>query len=134
MSLLGAVAYATLTRLDAAVYVVALQRRLRQSKIIHVKRLNAVVRWLKRTPKEIVYKQFPPGPTALLMISDSAFKKEEESGHALKGALYVRVPASAATPVGTNPGLTKAEKGKSYVNTVAHIVCLLYTSPSPRDS
>ena len=46
MSLLGAVAYAMLTRIDAAVYVAALQRVAHAPLVIHVRRLNAVTRWM----------------------------------------------------------------------------------------
>ena len=122
MSLLGAVAYACQTRLDIAVYVVALQRRLQQSKVIHVKRLNALVRWMQKTPKKIVFKCFPQGPTTLLMLSDSAFKKEEESGHALKGVMYILLPSAAAEPLGRNPGILKTEKGKQYLSSVCHVL------------
>ena len=40
MSLLGAVAYALMTRIDVAVYVCAMQRVTHKPKIIHVKRLT----------------------------------------------------------------------------------------------
>ena len=41
LSLLGAVAFATLTRHDVAVYVSALQRAAHKATTIHLKRLNA---------------------------------------------------------------------------------------------
>ena len=91
MSLLGAACYCLLTRVDAAVYLTALQRMTQQAKIIHVKRLNSVVRWLQRNPKEIKYPRMPNQLTELLLVSDAAFKKEDLEGHALKGALYLRV-------------------------------------------
>ena len=78
MSLLGAACYCLMTRLDAAVYLTALQRMMQQAKIIHIKRLNAVVRWLQRVPKMLCYPRLDGLRTELLLISDAAFKKEEE--------------------------------------------------------
>ena len=97
-SVLGAIAYAVLTRCDIAVFVAALQRRSQNPQIIHVKRLNAVVRWAQRNPKGIVFGPLdntarPAGsiiPTHLRQISDAAFKKEEDSGHSMRGAAYMR--------------------------------------------
>ena len=51
MSRLGAVAYMALTRPDAVVYISALQRFNHAPKVIHVKRLNALTRWLQRHPQ-----------------------------------------------------------------------------------
>jgi len=59
-SVLGAIAYAVLTRPDVAVFVAALQRFSHAPKIIHCKRLNAVVRWAQRNPKSIAYRQLDP--------------------------------------------------------------------------
>ena len=97
-SVLGAIAYAVLTRPDIAVFISALQRWSHAPNVIHVKRLNAVVRWAQRNPKGITYKQLdnnnrPPGscvPTHLREVSDAAFKKEEDSGHSMRGACYIR--------------------------------------------
>ena len=44
LSLLGAIAYALLTRMDIAVYVAALQRAAHEATVLRLKRLNAVVR------------------------------------------------------------------------------------------
>ena len=45
LSLLMALAYTLQTRLDLAVYVNALQRHAQAPKMLHVRRLNGVVRW-----------------------------------------------------------------------------------------
>ena len=97
-SVTGAIAYAILTRPDIAVFVAALQRVSHAPTVIHCKRLNSVVRWAQRNPKGIHYVQLehsgrPKGSTVdthLRMISDAAFKKEEDSGHSMRGACYVR--------------------------------------------
>ena len=97
-SVLGAIAYAVLTRPDIAVFVSALQRWSQSPAIIHCKRLNAVVRWTQRNPRGICYKPLdsssrPTGSTVsthLREISDAAFKKEDTSGHSMRGACWVR--------------------------------------------
>ena len=98
-SVLGAIAYAVLTRPDIAVFVSALQRWSHAPAIIHCKKLNAVVRWTQRNPKGICYKSLDGGssrptgsivPTHLREISDAAFKKEDISGHSMRGACWVR--------------------------------------------
>ena len=91
-SLLGAAAFALLTRADVAVFVVALQRMSSKAKVIHIKRLNVVVRYMQRNHRKIRYARLH-GPTALVAVSDSAFKKEDESGHALKGGLFILAEA-----------------------------------------
>ena len=90
MSLLGAVAYALMTRIDVAVFVCAMQRVTHKPETIHVKRrLNAVLRWMQANPKRLT---FTPamGPSHLRCVGGAAFKKEEEAGHSLRGALFLR--------------------------------------------
>ena len=119
-SILGAVAYSTLTRPDIGVFVSALQRHNQKPKNIHAKRLNAVVRWAQRNPQKLHYKRLPmlspgssgqlkPGdkfmphrghqrarknevPSHLRQYGDAAFKKEELTGHSMRGSLYLRCP------------------------------------------
>jgi len=93
MSLLGAVAYLYLTRLDVLVFISACQRHAHKPSLIHVKRLNVIVRWIQRNPKKIAYVTMS-GPAHLRVIGDAAFKKEEEKGHSLRGALYLRAQGS----------------------------------------
>ena len=89
-SILGAIAFATLTRVDILVFVSALQRFSHAPKIIHVKRLNAVVRWAQRNPKRLLYRRFKSLVSHLRQYGDAAFKKEDDSGHSMRGALYIR--------------------------------------------
>ena len=112
-SVLGAIAYAILTRPDIAVFIAALQRYTQTPKIIHVKRLNVVVRWAQRNPKKLVFPRLasdatPKGratPTHLRLISDAAFKKEEDDGHSMRGAVYVRAAGN------TQVDFTSSRKG-----------------------
>ena len=92
-SLLGAAAYATLTRADISVFIVALQKAAHQPKVKHVKMLNRLVRWMQKNPKPLVYRPID-GPLCLQVHSDSAFKKEETTGHALKGTVVMLTSAS----------------------------------------
>ena len=96
MSLLGAVAYLYLTRVDILVFVAACQRWAHKPSIIHVKRLNQIVRYVQRVPMRLHYKSMPHD-RHLGVVSDAAFKKEEEHGHSIKGTLYVIRPGKLLT-------------------------------------
>ena len=98
MSLLGAVAYLSHTRIDVVVFICAGQRYSSKPQIQHVKRLNKLLTWIQRNPKKLVYKRFQtaghtdsrqPG-THLRILSDAAYKKETDDGYSLRGALYCR--------------------------------------------
>ena len=89
-SLRGAVAYCLLTRADIVVYVVYLQRQQPENTTYrHIKILNLVVRRLQAEPFFLVYAYLGP-QTCFLSYVDSAFKKEDNTGHALKGHLMCR--------------------------------------------
>ena len=99
MSLLGAVAYLAHTRADALVFISALQRFNSKPLIIHVKRLNRLLRWIQTNPKKLSYKPLTSGGSSsveagshLRIVSDAAFKREGETGHALRGALFLLAP------------------------------------------
>jgi hypothetical protein len=96
MSLLGAVAYALMTRIDVAVFICALQRVTHKPKVIHLKRLNAVLRWMQANPKRLTFCP-AKGPSTLRCVGDAAFKREEEAGHSLRGALFLRSFGGIAT-------------------------------------
>ena len=100
ISLLGAVAYLLLTRVDIAVYVAALQRVSKAPTVLHVKRLNAVVRWAQRNPKSLWYHKLPL-PVQLLTMGDSAFKRDDSdnTGHAMKGGMFMLHGALAGSVV-----------------------------------
>ena len=107
-SLRGAVAYALFTRADIAVYVVALQRaQAETAKFMHVKALNAIVHRLHNISHKLVYQPFNRSPngggttvnTVFVIHCDSAFKKEDDTGHALKGIIILRCEAFSAGPL-----------------------------------
>ena len=56
MSLLGAVAYLSLTRMDIVVFVSALQRHMAKSLLDHVRKLNKLTRWVQKHPVKLAYK------------------------------------------------------------------------------
>ena len=84
------IAYGLLTRPDAAVFVAALQRESHQAKVIHVKRLNVLLKWLQATPRSLHYPVMPY-PDMLLQISDSSYKAKATDGLSMRGLISVRV-------------------------------------------
>jgi hypothetical protein len=104
-SLLGAVAFLLLMRTDIAVFVSALQRWEHILKIIHVKRLNALIKWIQANARRLVYKPFvSPGDrqvdpgTHLCAFADSTFKTEEQTGHCMQGAVLLLCPEKTEEP------------------------------------
>jgi len=88
-SLLGALAFTLLTQHWIAVYVVSLQRRTQSPQYIHVRRLNALVRILQRSPAKITYTNMTCD-RHIEVHSDSGFSKEQESGYGIRGANFMR--------------------------------------------
>jgi hypothetical protein len=76
--------------MDVLVFISACQRYAHKPQIIHVKRLNVIVRWIQKNPQSITYRHFGQILTHLRVISDAAFKKEEEKGHSLRGSVFIR--------------------------------------------
>eukprot|EP00971_Amphidinium_carterae_P351893 6492325-Amphidinium_carterae.1 len=85
-SLLGAVSWLTQTRMDICVYVCALQRVAHCPLIAHAKQLNRLVKHIRRKVAPLVF-QHMSGPMRVQVISDSAFRKEDSSGLAMRGAV-----------------------------------------------
>ena len=88
-SLLGAVAYTLMTQWWIAVYVIALQRETHKPKIIHLRRLNAIVRALQKKPAKIVYPSMECCKD-VLAHSDSGFSKEQDKGYGIRGSNIMR--------------------------------------------
>ncbi len=134
-SLLGAIAWCNMTRCDIIVYVVALQRQAHQPKVLHAKRLNAIVRYAQRNPRAIRYVPFNPTPgrwrpgsqssdrrpkrkhepLRVLAVSDSSFKKEEDDGHAMKGVFILLGSGSSGVRTQTVHILDYAARKQQHV-------------------
>ena len=91
LSLVMTVAYGLLTRPDAAVFITALQRESHQAQVVHVRRLNAVLKWLQENPSSMTYPKFDSYPDMLLQISDSSYRAKAEDGLSVRGLVSVRV-------------------------------------------
>ena len=73
LTLLGAAAWALLTRMDVAVYVASLQRHSHGPTALHLRRLNRVISYMQRHPTKLVYRRLPL-PVNLIAIGDSAYQ------------------------------------------------------------
>eukprot|EP00971_Amphidinium_carterae_P346414 6487844-Amphidinium_carterae.1 len=86
LSSLMTMAYLTVSRPDVAVYIAALQRTSHKPTVGEVKRLNALIRWVKANPQKLVFRR-PNSPlTTLVVMSDAGFAAEHESGRSHRGA------------------------------------------------
>ena len=86
LSLLGALSWLTQTRTDIAIYTCALQRAAKSPLQEHAVRLNRVVKWCKRKSFCLVFHKLR-SPLRVVVISDAAFRKEDNKGLAMRGAL-----------------------------------------------
>ena len=100
LSLLMALAFSLQTRSDLCVYVVNLQRYAQKPKGIHVRRLNAIVRYAQANERKLTYWRLT-GILILEVHTDAGFRKEvDETGHcdgkALRGANFILRQATLA--------------------------------------
>ena len=86
MSLLGGIAWTVQTRPDAAVFVAALQRHLKEPRVRDVVNVNRVLKYLKLKPLELTYHKLE-GSWRLVAVSDSAFKSEEQDCLAVRSGV-----------------------------------------------
>ena len=112
LSLLGALAYLALTRLDIIVFIAALQRYNHKPQTIHARRLNSVVRWVQRKPVSLTYLSMTPTGNFVVGISDAAFKKEDDEATAMRGCVVCRLSHSCIVSEGTT---TKLKSGTSHI-------------------
>ena len=113
MTLLGATAWVLQTRMDIAVYVSALQRRMQTARAIDLRRLNRVIRATQRNPQGLHDHQLPE-PRVLLAVGDSAFQAPTEEeitegsdplvmrGYILAWAHRTNIPYSASSSSSSN--------------------------------
>ena len=90
MSLLGGISWVTQTRPDVAVFVSALQRRLKQPRACDVMNLNRVLKYLKLRPLAMRYTRIAK-PWRLVAVSDSSFKGEEQDHLAVRSGVIALV-------------------------------------------
>ena len=96
---LGGAAWTALTRADMAIHIQALQRRGAGPRVVDLKRLNVVLRYLKRHQVGIFYGKVPE-PYRLTGYTDAAFKAQEDegSGLAIRGLAVVLTTQSIEKP------------------------------------
>eukprot|EP00971_Amphidinium_carterae_P001637 32933-Amphidinium_carterae.1 len=90
LSSLMTVAYASLTRPDIQVFVTALQRQCSQPQSQHVRRLNKVIKYVQKHPKQLVYRSLGAGASQLVVFSDASFCAEAGQGRSQRGAVILR--------------------------------------------
>ena len=98
LSLLGALSWLSQTRADIMVYVQSLQRNAKHPLVEHLLRLNKITKWVKRKPCSILYQRLQ-SPVKVLAISDSAFRKEDRTGLAMRGAIVCVAEQCLAMPL-----------------------------------
>jgi hypothetical protein len=99
LSLLGGMSWTTQTRMDCAVFICALQRAAKAPLVEHATRLNQVVKFAKRRPAFLTYVMME-SPCCTLAVSDSAFRKEDLRGLAMRGAILGIGQLSISSPGG----------------------------------
>jgi len=99
LSLLGGLSWLTQTRADVAIYTCALHRAAKGPLVEHAVRLNRVVKWTKRKKAQLTYRKLKT-PTRIVGASDSAFRKEDSRGLAMRGALIMLVEKHEGHPGG----------------------------------
>jgi Reverse transcriptase (RNA-dependent DNA polymerase) len=88
LSLLGGLSWLLQTRADVAIYIQALQRASKSPTQEHLWRVNKVLKWVKRRPSCLLFKKLQP-PLRVLVLSDAAFRKEDSTGLAMRGAFVL---------------------------------------------
>ena len=99
LSLLGGLAWLSQTRLDVCIYVQALQRAAQKPVVANLIRLNCVVKWVRRKPSTLLYIKLE-GPLKIASISDAAFRREDLTGLAMRGAVVALCERHADQPGG----------------------------------
>ncbi len=97
LSLLGGLSWLVQTRLDIAVFICALQRSAKKPRGEHAMRINRVLKWAKKYPYFLTYRQICIA-CAVLAVSDSAFRKEDDRGLAMRGCVAGIAPYQEETP------------------------------------
>ena len=99
-SLLGGLAWVSQTRMDAAVFIGALQRRLHKPTVGDVLNLNRVVNYVKSKPMRMTFRRLDQ-PWKIVAISDSGFKGEDQDHLAVRSGIICLVNKNFPT-IGRN--------------------------------
>lgn len=83
----GSLAWLSQTRLDVLIYIQALQRSTKAPTVAHMLRMNCVIKWVKRKPMFLKFTKLHSPSLKTLVISDSAFRREDSSGLAMRGCV-----------------------------------------------
>jgi len=114
-SLLGAIAWLSLTRGDTLVFVGRFQRCSKQPTAKDVRDLNKLLKWVKRKTCVITYATLTP-PIGLASIADSAYRADDEDCLALRAAIFVIIEVRKGVPGGRMHVLDYYSKKQSRVN------------------
>ena len=79
-----------MTRMEMLVYVVALQRQQHAAQVIHLRRANALTRYMQKYPVRLTFHPMNC-LRSIIPFSDSGFRAEGEKGHGLRGANHFRI-------------------------------------------
>ena len=115
MSLLGGIAWMVLTRVDICVFVNRLQRNAKAPRLVDVKDLNKLLRWVKRQTSSTVYRKLV-GPVGLAVLTDAAFRADETDCLALRAAIAIIVEIRGDRPGGNFHLLDFYSRKQSRVN------------------
>jgi hypothetical protein len=100
MSLLGGIAWLTLTRAEVCVFVNKLQRKAKNPSLGDAKDANKLLRWIQRKSAKTLYKKMLP-PVAIVIFSDSAYRADDEDCLALRAAIATLMEVRDGVPGGT---------------------------------
>ena len=101
MSLVGALAWLTLTMPAISIYVAFLQRPCKAPVLGHVRRANRLLRWIRRNKKRLgIWFQKLKLPVRVITLSDSAFNAQDYQGLLMWGCIILLIEEGASCPTG----------------------------------
>ena len=96
---LGVLSWLVQTRYDVSVYVAALQRVAQTPRMAHLRKVGRVLKWVRRRRYSIRYRSLRR-PLKVLVVSDSSFRKEDNTGLAMRGAFVCIAEQQSQSPGG----------------------------------
>ena len=102
MSIVGALAWLLVTIPAIGIFVAYLQRHGKKPAVHHLKKANRLLRWLRKNVKRLgLHFRKLQGKTMVTIVSDSAFKAQEDSGLVMRGFVILIREADAPIRTGT---------------------------------